>query len=64
MQCGDGEEAIQITCNFLIGCTGYYRYDEGYSPAFPDAEAFTGTIVHPSIGPRASITRQTRRRDR
>jgi monooxygenase len=36
-----------ITCSFLFACTGYYNYDEGYSPTFPGSEDFEGTIVHP-----------------
>jgi monooxygenase len=44
---GDGLEPVQLTCGFLFMCTGYYRYDEGYTPAFPGAERFAGRIVHP-----------------
>jgi len=29
----DGEE-LDITCSFLFACSGYYNYDEGYSPEF------------------------------
>ena len=42
----DGEEE-KITCSFLFACSGYYNYDEGYSPTFAGAEDFAGTIVHP-----------------
>jgi cation diffusion facilitator CzcD-associated flavoprotein CzcO len=28
-------------------CSGYYRYDEGYTPEFAGAERFSGRIVHP-----------------
>jgi cation diffusion facilitator CzcD-associated flavoprotein CzcO len=28
-------------------CSGYYRYDEGYTPHFEGTERFTGRIVHP-----------------
>ena len=28
-------------------CSGYYRYDEGYTPEFPGTERFAGRIVHP-----------------
>ncbi len=47
---GDGEPA-SITSNFLWMCTGYYRYDEGYNPAFPGIENFTGEVVHPQHWP-------------
>jgi cation diffusion facilitator CzcD-associated flavoprotein CzcO len=40
-----------MTCSFLFMCSGYYRYDEGYSPAFPGSERFSGTIVHPQHWP-------------
>lgn len=47
----DTGEALRMTCGFLLGCTGYYRYDEGYSPKFPGAERFAGKIVHPQHWP-------------
>ncbi len=34
-------------CGFLFMCTGYYDYDEGYTPEFPGVERFRGRIVHP-----------------
>ncbi len=43
---GEGETA-RISCNFLFLCSGYYRYDEGYTPEFPGSEQFAGRIVHP-----------------
>lgn len=36
---------------FLFMCGGYYRYDQGYRPHFPDEEAFKGAIVHPQHWP-------------
>ena len=36
----------RIRCRFLIGCTGYYRYDRGFSPAFPGEEEFRGELFH------------------
>ncbi|WP_166907050.1 NAD(P)/FAD-dependent oxidoreductase [Mycobacterium sp. DL440] len=44
-------EAKQITASFLSVCSGYYNYDEGYSPEFPGAENFKGQIVHPQHWP-------------
>jgi cation diffusion facilitator CzcD-associated flavoprotein CzcO len=41
----------QLTCSFLFANTGYYRYDEGYSPEFPGSERFEGEIVHPQHWP-------------
>jgi monooxygenase len=36
-----------FTCGFLWACTGYYRYDEGYTPDFPGMDRFEGRIMHP-----------------
>ncbi|MDQ5895360.1 MAG: monooxygenase [Actinomycetota bacterium] len=44
---GNGKpETSQIQSRFLIGCTGYYRYDRGYEPAFPGEENFEGELFH------------------
>jgi monooxygenase len=37
----------QLTCSFLLWCSGYYRYDHGYTPELPGIENYGGTIVHP-----------------
>jgi monooxygenase len=47
----DTGERVDITCGFLFTCTGYYRYDEGYTPAFPGVERFGGRVVHPQFWP-------------
>ncbi len=47
---GDGE-LVTLTCDFLFGCTGYYRYDEGYSPRFEGSERFRGELIHPQHWP-------------
>jgi monooxygenase len=39
------------TCSFLYLCSGYYRYDEGYTPDWPGLSSFGGTIVHPQFWP-------------
>jgi len=44
-------ETVELTCNFFYGCTGYYRYDEGFTPEFPGRERFEGQIVHPQHWP-------------
>ena len=43
----DTEETVYLTCGFLLMCSGYYRYDEGYTPDFQGTERFAGQIVHP-----------------
>jgi cation diffusion facilitator CzcD-associated flavoprotein CzcO len=40
-------EIVRFTCNFLFMCSGYYRYEEGYTPEFAGREDFAGRIVHP-----------------
>jgi monooxygenase len=47
----DTGETFQLTCGFLFGCTGYYRYDEGFLPQFAGTERFGGQIVHPQHWP-------------
>jgi len=47
----DGGETVSMTCNFLLMCAGYYRYDEGYTPDFPGTDAFRGQVVHPQHWP-------------
>ncbi|MFZ5756173.1 MAG: flavin-containing monooxygenase [Pseudomonadota bacterium] len=42
---------VKFTCNFLLGCTGYYNYDGGYTPHFEGRERFKGTIIHPQKWP-------------
>jgi monooxygenase len=43
----DTEETVHLTCGFLLMCSGYYRYDKGYTPDFQGTERFAGQIVHP-----------------
>ena len=47
----DTGETVELTCSFLFGATGYYRYDEGYLPQFEGTERFRGEIVHPQHWP-------------
>ena len=47
----DTGETVQMTCGFLYACTGYYRYDEGFTPDFPGRERFKGEIIHPQHWP-------------
>lgn len=46
-----GASAGSISCNFIYSCTGYYRYDKGYTPDFPDIEQFKGQVIHPQLWP-------------
>ena len=40
-----------FTCDFLFLCSGYYNYEQGYSPKFAGSEDFTGPIIHPQHWP-------------
>jgi cation diffusion facilitator CzcD-associated flavoprotein CzcO len=44
-------ELTQVTCGFLLLCSGYYEYDEGYTPEFVGRERFGGLIIHPQHWP-------------
>jgi monooxygenase len=46
-----GDETAELTCSFLFPCTGYYRYDAGYTPDFPGVERFAGELIHPQHWP-------------
>ncbi|SEH10943.1 flavin-containing monooxygenase [Thermoleophilum album] len=46
----DGER-FELTCRWLFGATGYYRYDRGHEPYFEGRERFRGTIIHPQFWP-------------
>lgn len=48
---GKGEQS-SVRGNLLFMCSGYYRYDEGYTPDFPGIEDFRGQLVHPQHWPR------------
>jgi cation diffusion facilitator CzcD-associated flavoprotein CzcO len=45
----DTGETLHLTCGFLFTCTGYYRYEAGYTPEFEGIERFGGEIVHPQF---------------
>jgi cation diffusion facilitator CzcD-associated flavoprotein CzcO len=46
----DGEERT-TTADFLWSCSGYYDYDEGYTPQLEGRERFRGEVVHPQHWP-------------
>src|SRR2546421_2457822 len=53
-ECTSGEgvaEIVRLTCNFLFMCSGYYRYEAGYTPEFAGTADFAGRIVHPQKWP-------------
>ncbi|MEV4143579.1 NAD(P)/FAD-dependent oxidoreductase [Amycolatopsis sp. NPDC049691] len=40
-----------IRARWVFAATGYYRYDQGFSPEFPGSADFAGRIVHPQHWP-------------
>ncbi|HEX5929926.1 MAG TPA: NAD(P)/FAD-dependent oxidoreductase [Solirubrobacterales bacterium] len=48
---GETGETATLTCDFLFLNSGYYSYDEGYTPEFPGIENFGGQVVHPQHWP-------------
>lgn len=38
---------FELSCRFLLMCSGYYNYEAGHFPDFPGAANFRGTIMHP-----------------
>lgn len=47
----DTGELLELTAGWIFCASGYYRYDQGYSPDLPGAERFSGPIVHPQNWP-------------
>ena len=47
-----GGVECEYECGFLHCCSGYYRYDRGYRPHFPEVESFTGALIHPQYWPK------------
>jgi len=46
----DGQP-VTYTAKYLMGCTGYYDYDEGFTPEFDGRDDFSGQIIHPQFWP-------------
>ncbi len=47
----DGGDPVVTSCAFLWVCSGYYRYEEGYTPPWEGTADFRGPIVHPQHWP-------------
>lgn len=47
----EGGEGIQISCNFLYMCSGYYNYKNAYTPEFEGIDRFQGKVIHPQFWP-------------
>ena len=44
-------ELVSLTAKFIYCCTGYYRYDAGYTPPLPGLQQFKGEVIHPQHWP-------------
>ncbi|MGI8505547.1 MAG: flavin-containing monooxygenase [Solirubrobacteraceae bacterium] len=47
----DTGETVHFSAGFLLMCSGYYNYEQGYTPDFPGADRFAGQFVHPQHWP-------------
>ncbi|GAA3705227.1 flavin-containing monooxygenase [Gordonia hankookensis] len=48
---GDTGERVRISAGWIFCGSGYYDYDEGFTPEFEGRERFQGQIVHPQHWP-------------
>lgn len=51
VQRGEDAEPLKFSCQHLLMCTGYYRYEAGYTPEFKGREQFQGVFIHPQLWP-------------
>jgi monooxygenase len=47
----DTGETSEMTAGWLFSASGYYRYDEGFTPELPGLDSFGGRVVHPQLWP-------------
>jgi cation diffusion facilitator CzcD-associated flavoprotein CzcO len=47
----DSAEKYTVTAGFLYMCQGYYRHRQGYTPEWPDFNAYKGEVLHPQEWP-------------
>jgi len=51
VEAGPNRLPVQFSCGFLYACTGYYDYERGYLPEWPNLAAYRGRLVHPQQWP-------------
>ncbi len=44
-----GLQTNVFTCKFIYLCTGYYEYENGFTPDWPGFGDYKGTIIHPQF---------------
>ncbi|MEM6605543.1 MAG: NAD(P)/FAD-dependent oxidoreductase [Pseudomonadota bacterium] len=42
---------VRVKSKWIFSATGYYDYDEGYRPKFPNQEVYRGEMIHPQLWP-------------
>jgi monooxygenase len=47
----DPDTTVQLSCNYLFMCSGYYSYAAGYTPEIAGLDSFEGQMVHPQQWP-------------
>jgi monooxygenase len=47
----DTGEYVELTSSFLMSTSGYYRYDEGFTPDWDGLSDYQGQLVHPQHWP-------------
>ena len=43
---GHTSERVTISCKFIFSCSGYYDYEQGYTPEFAGIDNFKGQVIH------------------
>ena len=51
VELSDTGETKQYVCSFFISCTGYYNYDQGFTPDFEGRDDYKGQVLHPQFWP-------------
>jgi cation diffusion facilitator CzcD-associated flavoprotein CzcO len=44
-------ETVTLSCDFLFVCSGYYSYEDPYTPDFAGLDRFRGRLIHPQEWP-------------
>jgi len=44
-------ETVSMSCNWLMMCSGYYNYEEGFTPEFKGRDDYKGQVIHPQFWP-------------
>ena len=48
---------VKLTAKFLFNCSGYYKYDQGFTPPFPQLGDFGGRVLRSSLLPSPPLPR-------